>query len=154
MHPLRAALSRLRSLLGAPSESGPERRFRIVNQTRGTELAHSAEVADTGASRSKGLLGRKGLEPGTALWIIPCESVHTFGMQFSLDLVYIDRQNRIVKIRRNIPPWRMSICLRAHSVLELPAGAARIGHDAPGDQLLFAPATPPQPARDPIAAGA
>lgn len=139
MHPLRATLARLRNLLGAPSQSEPERRFQIINQSRGTEMASSVEVADTAPRRSKGLLGRKGLQSGTALWIVPCESVHTFGMQFALDLVYLDKQNRIVKIRRNVPPWRMSLCLRAHSVLEFPAGALRPGHDLPGDQLFFSP---------------
>jgi uncharacterized protein len=113
------------------------RRFRLTNQTRDKELADSVEVADTAASRSKGLLGRKSLEPGTALWIVPCESVHTFFMQFPLDLVYLDRQRRVVKIRRNIPPWRISICLRAHSVLEFPAGAVLEDLAGPGDELLF-----------------
>lgn len=113
------------------------RQFRILNETRKTELATAVEVAGTGATRSKGLLGRTGLEPGEGLWIVPCEAVHTFFMQFSLDLVYLDRRNRIVKIKRNVAPWRLSACLRAHSVIELAAGA--IGaHDAfVGDQLAF-----------------
>lgn len=144
MHLFRTAMARLSRQPGAPPESEPERRFQIVNQTRGTELAHSVEVADTASRRSKGLLGRKGLEPGTALWIVPCESVHTFFMQFSLDLVYLDKQKRIVKIRRNIPPWRMSLCLRAHSVLEFPAGALRAGLDSAGDSLVFSPVAAPR----------
>lgn len=151
MHPLRTALARLRGLPGSLPPSKPERRFQIVNQTCGTELAHSVEVADTAARRSKGLLGRKGLAPGTALWIVPCESVHTFFMQFPLDLVYLDRHNRIVKIRRNVPPWRMSLCLRAHSVLEFPAGAVRPGNDAPGHQLLFIPVAVQQVDQEPAA---
>lgn len=142
MHPFRATLAKLPKLLGPPSQSEPERRLKITNQTRGTEMASSVEVADTAPRRSKGLLGRKGLQPGTALWIVPCESVHTFGMQFALDLVYLDKQNRIVKIRRNVPPWRMSLCLRAHSVLEFPAGALLDGHDSPGDQLFFSSFSP------------
>jgi len=145
---LRTALAKLRSLLGVPPRSQPERRFQIVNLTRGTELAQSVEVADTAQRRSKGLLGRRGLEPGTALWIVPCESVHTFWMQFSLDLVYLDKQNRIVKIRRNVRPWRMSLCLRAHSVLEFPAGALDTGQDSAGDQLVFSPVAAPQPDRN------
>lgn len=144
MNPLRTVLARLRSLPGSPSPSEPERRFQIVNQTLGSELAQSVEVAETAARRSKGLLGRKGLAPGTALWIVPCESVHTFFMQFSIDLVYLDKHKRIVKILHNVPPWRMSLCLRAHSVLEFPAGAVRAGHDAPGHQLLFIPVAAPQ----------
>ncbi|MGA2220107.1 MAG: DUF192 domain-containing protein, partial [Terracidiphilus sp.] len=75
------------------------------------------EVADTGAKRSKGLLGRKGLAPGEGLWIVPCESVHTIGMQFPIDLVYIDRKKRVKKIRSAVPPWRLSACLSAHSII-------------------------------------
>ncbi|HZB88509.1 MAG TPA: DUF192 domain-containing protein, partial [Terracidiphilus sp.] len=97
----------------APQGGG--RPLRILNATRGIELASAARVAGTAAQRSKGLLGRAGLEPGEALWIVPCEAVHTFWMKFALDLVYLDRRHRIVKIRRNVPPWRLSGALRAHS---------------------------------------
>ena len=100
-------------------------RLKASNTTRATVLASSLEVADTGSKRNKGLLGRKSLDPGTGLWIIPCESVHTFFMRFPIDLVYLDRQNRIKKLRSNVSPWRMSICLSAHSILELPAGTDR-----------------------------
>jgi len=98
------------------------------------------EVAGTGSKRSKGLLGRKGLEPGEALWIIPCEAVHTFWMQFDIDLVYIDRQNRVRKVRSSVPSWRLSACFLAHSVLELPAGVVLETETQPGDVLEFLPA--------------
>jgi uncharacterized protein len=97
--------------------------MRLVNRTRNTEIATGVEVADSGARRSKGLLGRGGLEPGTGIWIVPCEAVHTFGMKFSIDLVYLDRGFRIRKLCKDVRPWRLSACLRAHSVVELPAGA-------------------------------
>jgi len=87
----------------------PEIRLKVLNLTRGTVLATSLEVADSGPKRNKGLLGRKGLAPGEGLWIIPCESVHTFFMQFPIDLVYLDRQNRIKKIRDSVRPWRLSV---------------------------------------------
>jgi len=122
----------------------PEIRLKVLNLTRGTVLATSLEVADSGPKRNKGLLGRKGLAPGEGLWIIPCESVHTFFMQFPIDLVYLDRQNRIKKIRDSVRPWRLSVCLSAHSVLELPSGAIRDTQTRVGDTLEFAPsATPP-----------
>ncbi|MGA7109911.1 MAG: DUF192 domain-containing protein, partial [Terracidiphilus sp.] len=89
----------------------------MTNLTRSTRIASSVEVADSGAKRSKGLLGRTGLAPGEAIWIVPCESVHTFGMKFAIDLIYLDRQLRIRKIRSNVRPWRMSGCLTAHSVV-------------------------------------
>ena len=65
------------------------------------------------------------LEAGTGLWIVPCESVHTFFMKFAIDLVYVDRKNKVRKVRHAVPAWRLSACLTAHSILELPAGTAR-----------------------------
>src|SRR6516165_9881454 len=90
-------------------------RLRISNLTRQTELAHCVDVADDSAKRRNGLLGREGLSRGEGLWIVPCEAVHTFGMRFPIDLVFLDRANRIVKIRSDVGPWRLSGCLRAHS---------------------------------------
>jgi uncharacterized membrane protein (UPF0127 family) len=95
------------------------------------------EVADGGAKRNKGLLGREGLSSGEGLWIIPCEAVHTFWMRFPIDLVYLDSKKRIRKLVNAVPPWRLSACLRAHSVLELPAGTIRATQTQPGDTLEF-----------------
>ncbi len=93
------------------------------------------DIADTSAKRRVGLLKHPGLEAGTGLWILPCESVHTFFMKFAIDLVYLDRKKKVRKVRNAVPAWRMSACLTAHSILELPAGtAARTGTQA-GDQL-------------------
>ena len=119
----------------------PDNRLRVANVTRGTVLATRLEVADSGPSRNKGLLGRKGLEHGGGLWIIPCESVHTFFMQFAIDLVYLDRKNRIRKVCHSVRPWRISLCLSAHSILELPSGAIRASRTEAGDTLQLSPAT-------------
>lgn len=119
-----------------------EIRLQVLNATRHTQLASSLAVADHGAKRSKGLLGRKGLRPGEGLWILPCEAVHTIGMQFPIDLVYLDRRHRIRKVRGNVPPWRLSACLSAHSVLELAAGVIQETRTEPGDFLEFSPAAP------------
>ncbi len=116
-----------------PADS--QQRLTMFNVTRQVQLASSVEVAASGGKRSKGLLGRKGLAPGEALWIVPCEAVHTFGMQFALDLVYLDRRHRIRKIRRNVPPWRLSACLSAHSVVELAAGSIREADASPATRL-------------------
>jgi hypothetical protein len=122
---------------GDSSKSIPEKRYRVVNLTRSTILAKSLEVADTGATRRKGLLGRNALSPGEGLWIIPCESVHTFFMGFAIDLVYLDRQYRIKKLRSEVVPWRLSACLSAHSVLELPPGTIRTSQTEREDTLEF-----------------
>lgn len=120
---------------GSGGSGNSEQLLQMINVTRQIQLANRVEVAASGGKRTKGLLGRKGLAPGEALWIVPCEAVHTFGMQFSLDLIYLDRRHRIRKIRRNVPPWRLSACLLAHSVVELAAGSIRESDAQPGDQI-------------------
>jgi hypothetical protein len=86
------------------------------------------------------LLGCDGLEPGEGLWIAPCESVHTFFMRFSIDLVYLDRKGCVRKLRCAVGPWRLSACLTAYSVLELPAGTIRATGTERGDRLEIVPA--------------
>ena len=107
----------------------------VRNLNRGTTLADKLEVAESGPRRSKGLLGRKEFRPGEGLWIVPCEAVHTFFMQFPIDLVYLDRKYRVRKVRAGVLPWRISGCLSAHSVLELPAGTIRNTKTERGDAL-------------------
>lgn len=109
----------------------------VRNQTRNTVLASSADVANTGPSRRMGLLKQDHLDPGQGLWIVPCEAVHSFGMKFTIDLVYLDRKKKVRKTRPLLVPWRMSACLLAHSVLELPAGTISATGTQPGDQLVF-----------------
>lgn len=81
-------------------------------------------VAETRASRMKGLARLDALPPRTALHIPRCRSVHTFTMRFPLDLVWLDGEGAVVRVDRAVPPRRMKACLRARSVLECDAGAA------------------------------
>ena len=113
--------------------------YQVSNRARGTVLANRLEVAGSGAKRTKGLLCRDGLDAGGGLWIVPCESVHTFFMRFAIDLVYLDRKNKVKKVRSAVGPWRVSACLTAHSVLELPAGTIRDTLTRTGDTLEFTP---------------
>ena len=110
---------------------------RVVNVTRQTVLADKLEVANQGETRRKGLLGRSVLEAGEGLWIKPCEAVHTFFMNFPIDLVYLDQQHRIRKVRKSVPAWRLSACLSASSVLELPSGCIEATQSRRGDKLEF-----------------
>ena len=107
------------------------------NHTRDTVLAHAVEVADTSAKRRTGLLKHEKLEPGEGLWIVPCESVHTFFMKFPIDLLYLDRRHKVRKARSAVRPWRLSACLLAHSVLELPAGTVKQSGTQAGDELVI-----------------
>ena len=72
--------------------------------------------------RNRGLLALPGLEPEQGLLITPCRSIHTFAMGYSLDVLYLDRDFKIVKIVEHMPPNRMSMALLAHSTLEINAG--------------------------------
>lgn len=109
----------------------------VKNETSGYVIAQVTDVADTSAKRRKGLLGRRALPEGHALWIVPCESVHTWFMRFPIDVVYLDREHKVRKVCKSVAPWRLSICLFAHSVLELPAGVSEKTRIQRGDQLNF-----------------
>lgn len=109
----------------------------VRNLTRNTVLAESAEVADTSAKRRTGLLRHDHLDPGDGLWIVPCESVHSLFMKFAIDLVYLDRNKKVRKVRHRMVPWRLSACLAAHSILELPAGMVEATGTREGDQLAI-----------------
>jgi uncharacterized protein len=108
---------------------------RVKNLTKGVSLADRAEVADTSAKRRTGLLKHKCLPPGSGLWLVPCEGIHMFGMKFSIDALFLNRDRRVVKICHNMGKWRLALSLRAHSVLELPAGTTAETGTAVGDQL-------------------
>jgi uncharacterized protein len=115
------------------------RRLRVHNQTRNTVLADRALIADTSKARKTGLLKHDRLESGEGLWITPCEGVHTVGMKFSIDVLFLNKKRKVVKIRAAMPRWRLAACLRAHSVLELPSGTAAATKTTPGDQLELEP---------------
>jgi hypothetical protein len=116
-------------------QAKPNVHLRIWNVTRETELAASVELANRSAARRKGLLGRDSLLAGEGIWILPCQAVHTVGMRFPIDLVYLDRNLLVRKVRSNVHPWRLSACVSAHSVLELAAGTIQETQTNRGDQL-------------------
>ncbi|MDD5628380.1 MAG: DUF192 domain-containing protein [Elusimicrobia bacterium] len=105
------------------------------NRTRGREVASRVAVADDSVSRSRGLLGRTAMAPEEGLWIVPCPMIHTFFMKFAIDVVFLDRELRVVRVLEGLKPWRVSPWVfRAHSVLELAGGRLR-GSVAVGDRL-------------------
>lgn len=112
-------------------------KLRVRNVTKDTLLAEEADIADTSAKRRTGLLKHAGLNRGEGLWIVPCEAVHSFGMKFAIDVAFLSRKRKVLKIRPNMVKRRIAFCLRAHSVLELPVGALALTGTIPGDQLEF-----------------
>jgi uncharacterized membrane protein (UPF0127 family) len=108
------------------------------NQTRGTVLGTRIERADSSATRTRGLLDRSGLEPGEGLWIAPCEWVHMFGMKFAIDVVVLDRANKVVGVKPGLRPGRVGpLYWGAHSTLELPVGAIAASQTEKGDVILW-----------------
>ena len=97
----------------------------------------SVQQTETAWERTKGLLGRRGLEDGEGLLITPCNSIHTFFMTFPLDVVYLDREDKVVKLIEKLRPWRMSCCFRSAKVLEVGSRFIATSGIKVGDQLLW-----------------
>jgi uncharacterized membrane protein (UPF0127 family) len=113
-----------------------------MNDRTRSAVALEVDVAITRAARRRGLLGRESLGPNEGLLLSPCKAVHTFGMRFPIDVIFIDRDGRAVRIVRSLAPWRMSMSARAKAVIELAAGQAAAADIQVGDLLYLAP-TPP-----------
>jgi len=114
--------------------------FRVTNTTRGTLVGDSIELADTSMTRMFGLLGKRGLDAGGGLWIKPSSGVHTFFMAFKIDVVGLDRDLKVIKLWRCLPPFRVtSVSLKQRSVIELPCGTISQTQIQLGDQIEFSP---------------
>ena len=111
---------------------------RVFNKTRETYLATRLAVADTHWSRLRGLIG---LRPndfcnGCGLWIVPCHGVHTLGMGFPIDVIYLDGRQNVIHVQNGLRPWRFApVRMRADSVLELPCRTAAETGTAVGDKI-------------------
>src|SRR5438045_8256912 len=119
----------------------------LLNHRRtGETLASDVSLATTRRERRRGLLGRTHLPLESALVLTPCHSIHTMFMRFAIDVVFVDGEGRILRIVRELPPWRAAWARGARAVIELAAGA--LGHTElnVGDALYLMPATPATPA--------
>ena len=103
--------------------SDPGRKFYVYNKTRETFVATEATVANDYFRRLVGLLGKtkRWAKLGRGLWIIPSRGVHTIGMLFPIDVIFLNKDKEVVHLEEHIRPFRISkIFLKANSVLELP----------------------------------
>jgi uncharacterized membrane protein (UPF0127 family) len=99
-------------------------------------IAESVSIAKSFRARAIGLLNRKDMAEQETLWILQCNSIHTFGMRFSLDCVFVDKHLQIVDILRNVKPHRLTWPrFRASSVFEFKAGNSAVAKLKLGDQL-------------------
>ncbi|HXT72034.1 MAG TPA: DUF192 domain-containing protein [Vicinamibacterales bacterium] len=100
----------------------------LAHADTGAVVAGQVEIAGDSAARKRGLLGRDGLPPGAALVIAPCSAVHTFGMRFAIDVIFADRDGRVLKIAANVRPRRLAVAWGAFAAIEMAAGeAGRLG---------------------------
>jgi uncharacterized protein len=111
--------------------------FCRVTTDAGTIVCERCEVPRSSFARMRGLLGRSGLEPGTGMLIDSAPSVHMFFMRFPIDVVFLDRDRKVVGIRHGLRPWRVAGARHAVAALELPAGAAAVAGLKEGNVLVL-----------------
>jgi len=117
-----------------------EERMCVLNRTRERFVATNVSVADSYFRRLVGLLGktRKWAQSGRGLWIVPSHGIHTIGMLFPIDLIFLDREKNVVHLEEHVRPFRISkVSLKSYSVLELPAHTVFRSGTCVGDQLEF-----------------
>src|SRR5215813_5294615 len=107
----------------------------LMNARTNEVLAEHVELADTRATRRQGLLGRDRMEPSAALILRPSFAIHTAFMRFPIDAVFVNRDGVVVRIVTDMGPWKMAAAWRAHSVIELAAGALCSRDTRIGDRL-------------------
>ena len=113
-------------------------RMRAIDERSGRVLARRVVRAERFFSRLRGLLGRRSLEAGEALLLVPCGSIHTLGMRFSIDALFLDGDGVVLHALADLRPWRVPKGVRgARMVLELPAGTLAPGGTPPGSRVRF-----------------
>ena len=118
------------------SEEQPAQAVRVENLTREQTLVSEGRVADGEWTRLRGLIGHDPLEPGQGLLIVPCSSIHTHFMSFPIDVLFVDKTQKVVGINERLKPWRFCRLFRnVRFVIELPAGTIEQTGTKPGDQL-------------------
>lgn len=121
--------------------SGVLPRGYAFNRTRQSYLATELEIASTHWTRFRGLMatGPARFRTGQGLWIVPSRGVHTLGMRFPIDVLYLDKDKVVVHVEENLKPWRFAAVRRkAASVLELPPKTLSTTGTTVGDRIEIA----------------
>lgn len=114
------------------------RTYCVYNRTRECFLSLGVTPADTTFARLKGLIGKLKLRIDEGLWVVPSCGVHTFGVLFPLDLIYLDEKHQVVHVIEHFPRFSIApLRTQASSVLELPTHSIYTSQTQPGDQLLI-----------------
>ena len=109
--------------------------FALTNTRNNRVVAHTLLTAFDSESRRRGLLKHTSLEEGHALIIAPSNAIHTFWMRFAIDVAFVTREGRVVKVCSTVIPWRIAVAWRAYAVVELAAGALSLSDTRSGDRL-------------------
>jgi uncharacterized protein len=111
----------------------------LTNTRNNRIVAATLITAFDSASRRKGLLDRASLADGSAMIIAPTSAIHTFAMRFTIDVIFVSKDGRVLKVRPHVKPRRIAAAWRAFAVVELPAGAIEHSDTRAGDRLQIAP---------------
>jgi uncharacterized membrane protein (UPF0127 family) len=117
------------------TESRGQSPFALSNTRNNRIVARTLLTAFDSASRRKGLLDHDGLADGSAMIIAPTSAIHTFAMRFTIDVMFVSKDGRVLKVRRDLKPRRIAAAWRAFAVVELPAGSIERSDTRPGDLL-------------------
>jgi uncharacterized membrane protein (UPF0127 family) len=111
----------------------------IKTTLNGQPFLDRAELATSMTDRMRGLLGRDSLPPNHGLLILPCPSIHMFGMRFAIDAIFLDRDGRVVRVVRNIAPWAPFVSggFGSHSTLEIATGWLQENAIKTGDRIAW-----------------
>jgi uncharacterized protein len=114
------------------------RAYCVYNQTRECFLSLNVTAADTIFSRLRGLIGRLKLRSDEGIWVVPSRGIHTLGLLFPLDLIYLDEHYRVIHLVEYFPSFRIApLKTQAESVLELPTHTIYSSQTQPGDELVI-----------------
>lgn len=114
----------------------------LINLQRKTVVSDHCHFANSVTKRMIGLLNRKSLAPGEGLLLDRCYGIHTFFMRFTIDVLFLDKDYRVMRAVPALPPWRTSVVKQAVYVLELPAGAIERSQTTVGDQIQLRATVP------------
>lgn len=110
--------------------------FSIHNTSKQTQIADKGKLANSFKARLIGLMNRTSLEDGEALVITRCNSIHMFFMKFAIDVIFTDKDNKVVGLVENIKPYRLSpIFFQSRCAIEAPTGVIAKSKTAVGDQI-------------------
>jgi uncharacterized protein len=110
----------------------------VINRTRGTYLGVDVKQANSFRTRLLGLYAHRDLPLGDGIWLVPCAGVQTIGMKRAIDVVFLDSTKRVVRVYEDVRSGRMIWWVpKAHSALEVPAGAVKSSETHVGDEIQF-----------------